>query len=365
MSKSSNTSTQSLTIIDEAYRQWIVELKQRYHQSQIRAAVKVNSEQLRFYWDLGRDLMVRQEENQYGSRFFAILSHDLKEALGNIEGLSPSTIRYAKRFYQLYSQLDTNFQQVAENFIPDLQHYLFAIPWGHHMIIIDKCSDEPQKALFYVQQTLENGWSRAMLLTWMGSDLYERQGKAISNFTKTLPAMGSDLAQEITKDPYNFSFTGIRRQYNEKQLKEALLNNITKFLVELGAGFAYVGREYRLQIGEKEKFVDLLFFHLQLNCYVVVEVKIGEFDFADMGQIGGYVAACNHLLKQPQHNPTIGLLICKDKDNLLAQYSLESSNEPIAISSFELQQLYPQQIEGEMPSLEEIEAYIRQSLKDS
>lgn len=194
-----------------------------------------------------------------------------------------------------------------------------------------------------------------MLLNWIDTGLYERQGKAITNFRTALPAPESDLAQEMTKDPYSFAFAGVRGKYNEKKLKEALLTNITHFLVELGSGFSYVGREYRLQIGEKEKFIDLLFYHLKLRCYVVVEVKIDDFDFPDVGQIGGYIVACNHILKRPDDNPTIGLLICKNKNGLLAQYSLESSSQPIAISSYGLEQFYPVKVEGALPTIEEIE----------
>ena len=174
-----------------------------------------------------------------------------------------------------------------------------------------------------------------------------------------------DLANEITKDPYNFAFAGIRGDYNEKILKDALLKNITEFLIELGTGFAYVGKEYRLQIGTKEKFIDLLFFHIPLNCYVVIEVKIGEFNSPDVGQLSTYVVACNHLLKHPHHNPTIGLLVCKNKDNLLAQYALEGSSQPIGISEFELEKLYPTKVEGMIPSIEEIEDKLNDKLSEN
>lgn len=195
-----------------------------------------------------------------------------------------------------------------------------------------------------------------MLLNFISTDLYERQGKALTNFKSTLPDETSKLAQELTKDPYDFAFTGITHQYNEKKLKDALLENITKFLLELGTGFAYVGREYRLQIGEKERFIDLLFYNLQLSCYVVVEVKIGEFEFADAGQLSGYVVACNHLLRNEERdNPTIGLLVCKQKDNLIAQYALEASSQPLGISEYELAKLYPEKVEGTIPTIEEIE----------
>lgn len=231
-----------------------------------------------------------------------------------------------------------------------------SIPWGHHIRIIDKCSDNPDKALFYVRQTLTYGWSRAVLLNFLNTGLYERQGKALTNFQYTLPDVTGDLAQELTKDPYNFDFLSIRKDYNERQLKDALLMNITNFLVELGTGFAYVGREYRLLIGKKEKFIDLLFYNLTIRCYVVVEVNIDEFDSADIGQLGTYVTAVNHLLrKEGMDNPTIGLLICKDKDNLLAQYALESSTQAIGISEYELSKLYPAKVEGTIPSIREIE----------
>lgn len=196
-----------------------------------------------------------------------------------------------------------------------------------------------------------------MLLNFMDTDLYEREGKALTNFTRTLPDDTSDLAQELTKDPYNFAFTGLTGRYNEYKLKDALLANISQFLLELGTGFAYVGKEYRLQIGQKEKFIDLLFYNLKLSCYVVIEVKIGEFDFQDLGQLSGYVVACNHILKKEgRDNPTIGLIICRQKDSLLAQYALEGSNLPLGISEYELSKLYPEKVEGTIPTIEEIEA---------
>lgn len=191
-----------------------------------------------------------------------------------IKGLSESNIRYAKRFFQLYSNTFQNLPQLVED--------LYSIPWGHHRYIIDKFSEHPEKVLFYVHQTIENGWSRAMLLNFMDTDLYERQGKAITNFQHTLSTSTSDLAQELTKDPYSFEFLSVRRGYNERQLKDALLHNITQFLVELGTGFAYVGREYRLQIGQTEKFIDLLFYNLTIRCYVVVEVKIDKNQVASL-----------------------------------------------------------------------------------
>lgn len=364
--------SKSISILDKDYIQWVKELSLRYRKSQIKAAVKVNQEMLHFYWELGKDITEKNAVNKYGSKFYSVLSSDLRKVLPNVDGFSASSIRYAKRFYTTYNQLfkelpevgskvDENLQQLAE----DLEIELFSIPWGHHMLLIDKCSDNPQKSLFFVRQTIENGWSRVMLLNFLATDLYERSGKALTNFKRTLPEETSDLAQEITKDPYNFAFTGITGRYNEKKLKDALLSNITQFLIELGTGFAYVGKEYRLQIDNKERFIDLLFYNLNLSCYFVIEVKIGEFDFADAGQLGGYVVACNHLLrKEGRDNPTIGLLVCKQKSNLLAQYSLEASSQPIGISEYELSKLYPTEVEGTMPTIEEIETKLNEGIEN-
>lgn len=374
-----------INILDKDYLKWVKELCKRYRQSQIKAAVKVNHVVLQFYWDLGKDICYKEAENKYGSKFYATLSRDLRNEIPDAEGLSERNLRYTKKFYQLYNQKIKILQQIAANseseilqqpaaksntelasqeLAAHIMQDLFSVPWGHQMLLIDKCSDDVIKALFYVQQVVENGLSRNVLHNYIDSSLYERQGKALSNFTRTLPEVGSDLAQEITRDPYNFAFTGITKPYNERILKDALLNNITRFLTELGTGFAYVGKEYRLQIGEKENFIDLLFYNLNLSCYIVLEVKIGSFTFADVGQLGGYVVACNHLLrKEGRDNPTIGLLICKEKDRIQAQYALESSSQPIAISEYDLEKFYPEKLEGTMPTIEEWEAKLGGSIE--
>lgn len=214
----------SINILDKDYTRWVKELSSCYRKSQIKAAVRVNSEMLRYYWELGRDIMERDAENKYGSNFYGMLSADLKKSIPNLEGLSPSNIRYSKRFFQLYSSIIENLQQVAEKLeqrffqqvaeksltpLEWLESTLFSVPWGHHMLLVDKCSENPQKALFFARQTVENGWSRTSLLNALSSDLYERQGKALTNFERTLPAETSDLAQELTKDPYDFAFTGL------------------------------------------------------------------------------------------------------------------------------------------------------------
>ena len=372
----------NLTIIDKDYTHWVENISVRYRQSQIRASVKVNQELLRFYWQLGRDIEEMHVEERWGEKVIKNLSVDLQHINPNAKGLSRTNIYYAKKFYLLYSkyleifpqavgQLEKEIvpQDVAQNteFVPQpveqMTEVLFSIPWGHHRYLMDRFGNEPAKAFFYVRKTMEEGWSRDMLLNCMESNLYEREGKAMTNFIRTLPEETSELAQELTKDPYNFAFTGITGRYNESKLKEALLNNISQFLLELGSGFAYVGKEFRLQIGEKEKFIDLLFYNLRLSCYVVVEVKIGEFDFQDLGQLSGYVVACNHILrKEGRDNPTIGLLICRQKDSLLAQYALEGSNLPLGISEYELAKLYPEKVEGTIPTIEELEAKLDEGM---
>ncbi len=367
-----------LTIIDKDYTQWVENLSVRYRQSQIKAAVKVNRELLKYYWELGSDIVEMNVEERWGESVIKNLSADLQRRNPNSTGLSVRNIYYCKKFYLLYRQYvaimpqavaqlegskmpqtvaQTQTSEIAPQSVEQLKEILFSIPWGHHRYLMDRYGKEPAKALFYVRKTLEDGWSRDVLLNFMDTGLYEREGKALTNFTRTLPDETSELARELTKDPYNFAFTGITGRYNEHKLKDALLGNISQFLLELGTGFAYVGKEFRLQIGQKEKLIDLLFYNLKLSCYVVIEVKIGEFDFQDLGQLSGYVVACNHILKKEgRDNPTIGLLICRQKDSLLAQYALEGSNLPLGISEFELSKLYPEKIEGTMPTIEELEA---------
>ena len=215
------------------------------------------------------------------------------------------------------------------------------------------------KALFFVRKTYENNWSRNVLLNFLDTGLYEREGKAITNFEKLLPDVGSDLAKEITKDPYTFDFAAVTQPYHENELKKALENNISQFLLELGSGFAYMGREYRLVVGDTEQFIDLLFYNTQIRSYVVIEVKVTKFKPGDIGQLGTYVSAVNHQLKGEHDNPTIGLLICKDKDTVLAQYALESTSQPIGISEYELSKLFPENVKGTLPSIEDIENEIK------
>jgi len=349
-------------------------LKVRIRQSQIKAAIKVNSELLHLYWDLGKDIVIRQMDAVWGSGFYQNLSKELKAEFPDMKGFSVSNLKYCKYFYQFYSQDEQIRQQVVDelqvaenkdNIIRQQvadefgSNLIFLIPWGHQMCIIDKCKST-HEALFYVQKTIKNGWSRAMLMNFIDANLYNTQGKAINNFDKLLPDVQSDLAKETLKDPYNFDFLTLTENYKEKELEDALVANITKFLLELGKGFAYMGRQYPIQIGSKPRNIDLLFYNLELRCYVVIELKVKDFEPEHTGKLGYYIVAVNEQLKKDVDNPTIGLLICKTKDNIEAQYSLKSSSQPIGISEYSFSELLPENFKSSLPSIEEIEKELNQ-----
>lgn len=349
--------------IDKEYLEWIAELSQRYRQSQIKAAVKVNSEMLKFYWSIGKDITDKQYDNKYGSHFYETLSRDLSLALNKKKGFSPTNLKYAKYFYCLYSPLFPNRHQAADDFKTSISHQLddefeilFQIPWVHHHRIIDKCSDNPSKALFFVRKTLENQWGRGVLMNFLSTNLYESQGAALTNFSTTLPKPESDLAQEYFKDPYHFEFLQLNEEYSEKDLKDALMSKLVQFLIELGKGFSFVGREYRLTAGGKDKYIDLLFYIIPLHRYCVIEVKTTEFDFPDIGQLAGYVAMVDDLMNTPIENSAIGLLICKEKNSVMARYALSQISSPIGISEYEVaKQQLPKELQDKLPSVEEIE----------
>lgn len=357
---------------DKAYKEWIYDISLRFKQSQIKASMKVNSEMLRFYWSLGHDMDEKKNLYHWGSNFYEQVGKDLRKELPDVKSFSARNLQNMHQFYRLFpiakqvvSQFDQDHillsntgeftKQVVSQFTDD---EIFLIPWGHIVKIMNKVDGNRDKALFYIHKTLENNWSRAVLMNFLDTDLYERQGKAVSNFDLTLPAPQSDLAQAITRDPYTFDFLTLRESYDEKELKDALMDNITRFLLELGNGFAFVGREYKLEIGNTNNFIDMLFYNIKLHCYVVVEIKVKEFDSGDMGQLGTYMVAVNHQLKSENDGPTLGLLICKSKDNVKARYALEASSQPMGISQYDITTFIPEKFKGSLPTIEEIEAEI-------
>lgn len=352
---------------DENYRKWVDEVSSRFRKSQIKAAMKVNDEMLRFYWSLGCDMDRIKKSYDWGSHFYSQISKDIRKVLPNVKSFSPRNLLYMHQFYRMYSDAIITPQVGAQLSDEEFAHQdgaqldnniwtaVFNIPWGHHKLILDKCKSEQNKAVFFVNKTLENNWSRSVLLNFLDTNLYERQGKAITNFTQTLPGIQGDLAQAITKDPYNFDFLALNEKCNETELKDALIDKVQSFLLELGTGFAYMGREVRITVGQKEKYIDLLFYNTRAYCYVVVEVKAGEFDSSNMGQLGTYVVAVNHQIKSDRDNPTIGLIVCKGMDRVEAQYALEASSQPLGVSSYELSKRVPEKFKSSLPSIEKLE----------
>jgi predicted nuclease of restriction endonuclease-like (RecB) superfamily len=366
--------------IDVEYKQWLTDLKNRIRQSQIKASVRINTSMIELYWSIGCDIVEKQAEAKWGSGIIKQLSKDLRADMSNVDGFSETNLRYMKRFYMFYNKQDTIqhqfgaiFQKFEKKSVERIQkeenqhqfgteisilEIVGAIPWRHHIEILNKCKSVKQ-ALFYVQKTIENGWSRSVLMNFLEVDLYSAQGKALNNFSRLLPEAQSDLAGEIVKDPYNFSFIALTDKYKEKELEDALIDNITKFLLELGQGFAYIGRQVPVKIGKKERAIDLLFYHTELHCYLVIELKAGEFEVEYAGKLGLYISAINHQRKKEADNPTIGLLICKTKDNVEVQYSLEIINQPIGVSEYKLSKLLPENFKSALPSIEEIEKRLK------
>lgn len=381
---------------DPDYKNWIFELKQKIQQSQIKAAIKVNSALLELYWEMGKEIAERNIENTYGSGFFKQLSKDLMIEFPNMKGFSESNLKFIKRFYLFYNQeltirqqlanefkkiqdhsnfhqvggelkIDENstFQQVAGKFrnnensirhqaVADFPEKLFLIPWFHHVEIFTKCKNI-EEAFFYVNKTIENGWSRSVLLNMISGNLYQSQGKAITNFSKTLPDYQSDLIKETLKDPYNFDFLQITANFKEKELENALIDNIQNFLIELGSGFAFVGKQVELKVGSQSFFIDLLFYHIKLKRYVVIELKSGNFEPEHAGKLNFYVTAVDKQFRDENDNATVGLIICKTKDDIIAEYSLTDLHKPLGISSYELRKILPENFKSSLPSIEEIE----------
>ena len=341
------------------YFNWIGELKRRYRATQIKAAVAVNSALIEFYWHLGKDISERYPGRRRNVHFFDELSADLKTAIPESNGLSSRNLRYICAFYEFYESLAC-VQQVVANNAPVVSasrlDALLRIPWGHHVLILDKCKDDCEKALFYVRKTVENGWSRSVLALEISQDLYARQGKSVTNFALTMPKLDSDLAQQLTKDPYIFDVQGLTETFRETELTHAMCDNIVRLLGAMGRGFAFVGREYVVEMGEREYRIDLLFYVIPLHRYFVVEVKTDAFKPEYLGQLQGYVAACDLKLNTPQDNPAIGLLVCRGKDAPLAKYLLGKIDMPLGVSDYELMREVPPDFKSQLPSIAEIEA---------
>lgn len=342
---------------DKEYKKFLVELKEKVKNSQLKAAVKVNYELLNLYWELGKKITEKQKEYSWGDSFISNLSNDLKKEFPDMKGFSVQNLKNIRYWYLFYAEYLIGLQPVSQ--LKKIENKIKSIPWGHNQRIMYKCKSV-REAIFYVEKTIENGLSRTILEHQIDSKLYERLGSAISNFDSRLPKVQSELAKQTIKDPYNFDFLTLRDKYDERELEDALVKQITSFLLELGTGFSYIGRQVHLKVGDSDFYIDLLFYHVKLHCYVVVELKTEKFkpDFA--GQLNFYVTAVNRDLKSQEDNQTIGILICKDKDNVVAEYSLANISQPIGISKYEISKLLEKEYKSSLPSIEEIE----QSIKD-
>lgn len=329
-------------LIDQNFKNWIEGLSKNYKKAQIKAAIHVNSELIKFYYELGEEISKTSYKSAYGNYFYEILSNKLQKRLPNTKGLTSRNILYAEQFY-------TKYKQIA----PQLVAKLFTVPWGHHRLIIDKCKNL-EKCLFYINQTIEHNLSRSDLESRILANVYERSQNTIDNFKNTLPVQ-EEVKDLAMKDPYNFDFLTIREHYDEKELKNELTRNIESFLLELGNGFAYVGKEVRLFLGNTEMFCDLLFYNIPNHCYVVIEIKTGQFKPEHMGQLIGYTATIDATLKGEIDNPTVGLLVCKNKDDILAKHIVNTMNVPLGISEYELSNLIPEKIKSSLPTIDEIE----------
>jgi predicted nuclease of restriction endonuclease-like (RecB) superfamily len=356
-------------MLDNSYKDWLQELKQKVRSAQLKAALAVNAELIEFYFELGKS--ITEKQTAWGTKFLKQLSGDLRKEFPNMEGFSETNLKYCRLFFQYIQNSPQVEDKIESSIRPQTEDELQAaigqqavdqlllqrfvqIPWGHINLIINKIKNA-EEALFYNNKTIEHGWSRNILGIQIKSQLYARQGKAINNFNQTLPIVTSDLAHQLLKDPYKFDFLSLTENYKERELENALVENITKFLLELGSGFAYVGKQVPMKVGDQEYFIDLLFYHLKLRSYVVIELKATDFQPEYAGKLSFYLSAANDLLRHPNDNPTIGLMICKNKNNIVAEYALNSINHPIGVSEYELTKLFPEEFKSSLPTIEEIE----------
>ncbi|MEK8088749.1 PDDEXK nuclease domain-containing protein [Thermithiobacillus plumbiphilus] len=349
-----------------AYRDWLASVKSRIHAARMKVALAANSELIALYYELGAQISERESTAQWGSGFIDAFSKDLKASFPDMGGFSAKNLRYCRAFFRFYCDPAIWQQAVAKlAFEPwagvdaELAPRIALIPWGHHIQIFSKCSDLAE-AGFYLAQAIEQGWSRDVLALQLKSRLYDRSGKAVTNFNRTLPAPQSDLAQQTLKDPYTFDFMTMTTPYNERDVERQLTQHITQFLLELGKGFAFIGRQYPLVVGDTDYYIDLLFYHVTLKCYVVVELKNRKFIPEYTGKLNFYLSAVDSMLKREDDQPTIGLLLCRDKNNIEVEFALRDMNKPMGVSEYILMETLPDNLKGVLPTVEEIEQDLQQ-----
>lgn len=330
------------------------ELKNRIQSERLRVTLAANSAMVLMYWDLGKVILDRQDRQGWGAKVIDRLSYDLKTAFPDMSGFSPRNLKYMRTFAEAWPEREIVQRTVAQ------------IPWRSNLALLDKLKD-PQTRMYYACNTIENGWSRDILAMQIDSRLYERQGKAINNFDMALPPADSDMATQVFKDPYLFDFLGTADPRKEREIEQGLMDHIQRFLLEMGAGFAFVGRQVLLEVGDSDFYLDLLFYHLELRCYVVVELKAVPFDPGFVGQLNLYLSAVDDLMRHPGDKPTIGLLLCKSKDQLVAEYALRGFNSPMGVAEWEtrLTETLPDNLKGSLPTIGEIEAELMLDEEDA
>jgi predicted nuclease of restriction endonuclease-like (RecB) superfamily len=332
------------------YGELLGEIKTRIRQSQTRALLAVNAELVRLYWDIGRLIDLRQQAEGWGAGVIPRLSRDLHNELPEQKGFSERNIKRMLRFYREHPG---EFEKVPQ---PVAQ-----IPWGHIMLLLEKVKDSSIR-LWYAHKTLEQGWSRDILAMMIQSDIYKRQGNLVSNFSSRLPAPQSDLVQQTLKDPYIFDFLTLEESFHERELETGLVQHVEKFLLELGQGFAFVGRQYPLTVGEDDFYIDLLFYHLKLRCFMVIELKRGKFKPEYAGKMNFYCSVVDDYLKHATDQPTIGLILCQTKDRILAEYALRDIHKPIGVADYEFSRILPTELASSLPSIEEIESELQSGI---
>jgi predicted nuclease of restriction endonuclease-like (RecB) superfamily len=335
-------SASALAVLPAAYAEWLADLKSRIHAAQQRAALAVNRELVLLYWQIGRDILARQAAQGWGAKVIERLAHDLHAAFPDMKGFSRANLLYMRAFASAWPDESIVQQAVGH------------LPWGHNLVLLSRLKDADSR-LAYAQRAMDHGWSRNVLTHHIDSKLLQREGRAVTNFEARLPAAGSDLAQNTLKDPYLFDFLGIGVEADEREIENALVRHISRFLLELGAGFAFVGRQVHMEVGGDDFYIDLLFYHLKLRCYVVVELKAGAFRPEHTGQLAFYLTAVDAQVKAPEDGPTIGLLLCKTKNRIVAEYALRDSNKPIGVAEYQLIESLPAELQTSLPSIEQIE----------
>jgi len=362
------------------------EIKTRIQQAQTRAILSANAELVRLYWDIGRMIDERQQQEGWGAAVIPRLARELRNDLSKEKGFSERNIKRMLAFYRAYPDpIQFSPPPVAKLAAPQLVpqaaahlalpakvtqaaaqlpgSVLWTIPWFHHILLLEKVKELPAR-LWYMQQTLANGWSRSVLLTMIQSQAHRRQGKAITNFDRLLPPAQSDLACQTLKDPYIFDFLTLEEPFHERELEVNLLHQLERFLLELGQGFAFVGRQLHLDIGDSDFYIDLLFYHLKLRCFVVIDLKTGAFRPEYAGKMNFYLSVVDEKLRHADDSPSIGLILCQDRNHIVAEYALRGVNKPIGVSEYELTRALPPSLQSALPTVEEIEAELSESARE-